>query len=658
MSPHDRKGWYVKPAGRATVPAVWFSVVCHTRKRGVPGYFRLTEHELESVSAAVVYRKRTGWTHPQTVRVSTGEALREWMRERSLPRRVNWVITPRVDETLTLTEWFHVSETEGIFWREPRQDRPGIAGDDPAGDAVVLDRFALSPTVGIVRYAHRGRSWQWVGERQYHLGGRFGGGTGGGAPRVHREFDARVVDGQEGEAGGSAVAIAGRVNALCDWWRANSRAGFGCTTAQLAWGILRSHVPPRVLTTHQNADVHALERAAAFGGRASVWYVGAVGDTPRPAPRHVARSGDITVRREPGPLWNLDVRAMYPALLRDNRFPTKLAATPQNVTPRALMELAESGGVVARVTIHTRRAEYPYRSSRGVVYPIGTFTTTLTGPELLTLREDGEILTCHEVATYHLTDAFGVAAGFLLTTPTVPGAAGGASGGSFAKLLRNSLAGKLAQRAGGWVRDPGRDSPRQWGERWEFNCQTGLKTRRRWVMGLCWRWEDDASGRGPHTACFAYLAAYGRVMMRRWRDRIGERAVVSQHTDGLWVLDGRSELVATLPSKDDAEPGQLSNRGSVDSARFWGPGHYWTSDGWTLAGFHEPGAGEWGKSVWDTQQPLPWNGKTRRAPRTVVTENRLSALTLDAPFGTVLPDGWILPRQIFPRKDGSEREAG
>lgn len=658
MSRADRKGWYVKPAGRATVPAVWFAVCVHTRQRGVPGYFHQTEHTMESASAAVVYRKRTGWTHPQTVRVSTGEALREWMREHSLAHRVNWVITPRVDETLALTEWLSYAEIQGVVWGERGPTGEGNPGTGDRMGRVSVERWTVSPTVGIVRYTDAGRTWHWVGAGQF--GGAIESGTsvplrdGGDAVELGRGGAVRLPERQ----GHSAAGLAAGATALCDWWRANSRAAFGSTVGQLAVGILRSHVPARTLCTHSDPDLHALERAAAFGGRASVWFVGAVGDTPGDRPRYRSRDGGLTERYEHGPLVNLDVRAMYPAIMRDHPLPTKLASRPQHCSPRALDQLIDRMGVIARVTIRTRRAEYPYRSSRGVVFPLGTFTTVLTGPELKTLRSDGDVLEVHECATYHLSSAFSAAADALLSTTTCRPTTADHASPSFQKLLRNSLAGKLAQRAGAWVRDAERDSPKKWGEVWQVNPSTGAKVRRKWVLGLCWRFEEDASGRGPHTAAFAYLTAIGRVQMRRYRDQLPERAVVSQDTDGLWVLSRHIGAFGPIPAKDDAEPGQLSNRGSVDSARFWSPKHYWTSDGWTLAGAHEPREEDWGKTYWASDSPLAWTGKTREAPRSVHSRSRICELVIDAPFGTVMPDGWILPRQLFPRKDGSEREAG
>lgn len=648
-----RKGHYVKPGTRATVPGVWFAVVCRTVQRGVRGYFNLTEHTMETAECAVIYRTRRGWTHPETVRVSTGEALREWMHAHSLARRVNWVITPRVDETLTLSEWFCYAEAKGIVWGQPRGTEEGVATHRPGSDPVHLERFIVSPTVGIVRHTDRGRLWQWVGVGQY--GGAVG--VGGGREGAPGQGDNGSGRGGVEARGESDAPDAGQLvrsaAGLCDWWRTHARAGFGLTVSGLAHGVMRSHLPPRTLLVHQCEDAHQLERSAAFGGRQSVWFVGAVGDCPYPAAPHVSHSGNVTPRHEPGPLVNLDYRAMYPSIIADNLLPTKLHNSPRPMTPRQLDQLIDDWGVVARVTIRTRRAEYPYRTERGVAFPLGTFTTTLTGPELATLRADGEVITCHSAATYHLSDALAAGARFLLQNRTAADSADGAGASGFAKLLANSLCGRLAMRAGGWVREESRDLAGRWGEAREVNAQTGKVVRRRWVCGLCWRWDEDKTGRGPHTAAFAYVTALGRVQMRRVRERIGDRGVVSQDTDGIWCLEHRIRALGPIPSKADARPGQLSNRGSVRSARFWSPQHYWTDDGWTLSGFHGGVAGAEGVKVWVMRQGLPWVGGVCQAPRSVITETRQSDLLIEAPFGTVQPDGWIIPRNIFPRKESS-----
>ena len=54
----------------------------------------------------------------------------------------------------------------------------------------------------------------------------------------------------------------------------------------------------------------------------------------------------------------------------------------------------------AAVRISTQRAEYPHRSATGVDYPVGRFTSYLSGVELLAALEDGVVESVHEFAAY------------------------------------------------------------------------------------------------------------------------------------------------------------------------------------------------------------------------------------------------------------------
>lgn len=650
MTRPKHTGYYVKSAIRPTTPGVWFCVYLHPKLSGVRGSKHLTRKSWGSASVGVIYKTRRGWTHPEVVRVSTPEAMREWMDQHHLPGRVNWVITPRVDETLTLSQWWSYAEAKGIVWGNVPEDRSGVSRPDTGHAPITLRRFAVSPDVGILSYVECGRRWQWVGFANY--GQAFSEAGAGDAAYHRRHCEPVGVSPSEPERRGveacrSALGVA---KELCDWWREHSRAGWQSTVGQLAVGILRSYAPKRSLLVHRDSEVHALERAAAFGGRASVWYIGSVGDGIGAPAVHVDRDGNRTVRREDGPVHHLDVRAQYPTLLRDKLFPTKLGPIPATCTPTVLDQLLDDYGIIARVTIRTRRAEYPYRTTRGVAYPVGVFTTTLTGPELITLRRDGEVLACHQIATYHLTSALSAPARFLLDNRRSADSTPSASKRGFAKLLANSIAGKLAQRAGAWVREPDRDTPHEWGERYVLSPDGEVRTRYRWRMGLCERWDDDKTGRGPHTACFAYLAAYGRVQMREFRDRCVDWGVVSQDTDGIWVLDSSIAALGSLPSKDDGEPGQLCRVASVRNARWFDARHYYTDGEWTLAGFGQPSPPDAKLKIWDSRQSLPWNSKTRVAPDECFVEQRESDLCIDAPYGNVSRDGWVTPRLILPPK--------
>lgn len=392
-----------------------------------------------------------------------------------------------------------------------------------------------------------------------------------------------------------------------------------------------------------------MERSGAFGGRASCWYVGNIGSGFGLPNTHTDREGNVTDRTAAGPLVHVDVRSMYPHLLATRVFPTKRIGTRYDVDPRELFQLCESVGVIARVTIKTDWPELPLRIGQRVAYPIGQFVTTLTGPELLALQGRGEVLKCHTLTTYKTGRPFAGVADYLLSLRCQARDAGDATGERFAKLLANSLGGKLAQRAGGWVRDPKKDQARRWGEMHVLDADSGVVERWRFIVGVGWRWDDDKTGKGPHTSAFNYLTAYGRLLMADIRARLPVRSVVSQDTDGLWLTLRDPATATALSPMMGTEPGQLVVKGRGVNGRWYGPRHYCVDGNWVLSGFHRPEVKEDGRTVWEEHTTTLWESAARSAPSCTWHTWRKRVLKLDLSGERVQPDGWTLPMNRIPR---------
>jgi hypothetical protein len=433
------------------------------------------------------------------------------------------------------------------------------------------------------------------------------------------------------------------------WWKVNARSCWSHTAGALSVGLLKSYVKRGDICTHRDPDAHGLELDASHGGRASLWYVGAVGEGSPILLPSVGEDGSAKPIREEGPVTLVDVNSAYVALFRDERFPVRLISYREDVPPEEPQRLADDLGVIARVTIQTRAPEYPLRQGERMLWPIGQFTTTLTGPELLALREDGKVIRCHAIATYTLGRPFASVAGALLKARRDAVAASNAGWESFAKLLGNSLSGKLAQRPGKWRRDKDRDSPGEWGEFWRMSDASGEVHRLRYVMGCAWEWLDDDTFGGPFTASYCYVTAYVRMMMRRWRSACPPKSVVSQDTDGLWVLPSGLAALENASELPPDRPGALRVKQSAIAAQWLSPRHYYADGLWTLAGFSNPKVSADGRHVVDEVAAPLWGSLPRSAPRETASITRTCRLKLADVAGVVQPDGWVIPHYIAPR---------
>ena len=334
---------------------------------------------------------------------------------------------------------------------------------------------------------------------------------------------------------------------------------------------------------------------------------------------------------------------MYPYLLRECLFPVRHYSYRDRCAAREPQDVAEDFGVIAHVTIRTRVPEYPLRTSKGVIYPTGTFQTTLTGPELLQLRKDGAVMKCHRLTIYDLGRPFQAAAAELIRMRESARANGDLAWEWFTKLVSNALAGKLAQKRGEWVERRDVVPETQWGE-WTIGTNDGVVRRRyRTIAGLTWEYLADKLGGGPARFAFCYLTALGRLHLRKIRSLCPPNSVVSQDTDGLWVTqEGLNALIASN-ALGGSSAGCLRVASQVSAARFFGPRHYWTDAGWTLAGFSAPTVMSNGLEVVDHKRlnPLCWSPD--EPPLATFTRQRRVKLDVKRTGQVVDADGWAHP---------------
>lgn len=339
---------------------------------------------------------------------------------------------------------------------------------------------------------------------------------------------------------------------------------------------------------------------------------------------------------------------MYPSLLRDRLFPVRLGPVYYGIRPDAVVGLCDSCGVIARVRIRTERGEYPYRTRTGTVYPVGTFTTVLAGPDIQDVARHGSILKVYDCATYTLGNPFREALDTLLATRAEAVREGNKDAEALSKLVSNSLAGRMAKREGGWVRRTKLDGLQQWGERFQLDVDDDTLGRVRFIAGSAWEWKEEKLPKGPHTAVFAYLTAYGRQHMAAIRDSLPARSAVAQDTDGLYLLPAGIRALLYSDIARNSGPGTLRGTGSVDSGEWFGPRHYRWGAKWVLAGMPYDSVDAEKRTVTYSTRTSLFDARCDSAPCAVYRVRRTVAIPSDLERGRVQPDGWILPPRIVP----------
>lgn len=659
---NNRGHRYVKPAHRTGGPVqVIVAVPTVTTFAGhKAGRTRMVRGD----ACHVAYTRRRGpnWSTPELADGLTAPELWDFVDGRLYDRSRLWIVAPSAGDLLTLMGFWDRCE-DGRYQVVQDADARGERTDKRTGKLkpwfgrLVLrgrpdivsarkDRCGLT-AVSLSNYtsADLGQLAEWVGVP-----------TGGPDSYLYRvglshfsSIDARNI-------------VLKTFQRLVSEWVVGDCGPWRETVGQLVISLWRKRFYHTKVCRHEDSDAAAIETAGLHGGRASVWYFGDVGRGSSVV--RGLNKGDASQWSEcrNGRVHHLDVSSMYPALLRDEFYPTRLLSVRTGLSVENLIALCEHRGVIATVKARVRRPEYPYHSpvrvayrwpdggrpikkrshetTGRVVYPVGDCTLTLAGPELLKLASEDGIVSVGRANVYDVGRPFRELCDYLLGRRADARLMNDRFIEGWCKELNNSFAGKFAQRGVSWNPvDVGGIGPR-WGE-WKLaDLDTGRVRWFRSLAGLTTEREVGQPGAKLLAGVFGYLTAYGRVLMRTIRERMPERSCLSQDTDGLWCTDDGLTSLSAIIGSGQPVPGTLRLVGSYDHVRFWTPKHYVYDGTWVLSGFSDGFKIMEGNIICSTTVTNPIRGVPSLPPSVIAETTSRVSLRSIGPSDFVGPDGW------------------
>lgn len=218
------------------------------------------------------------------------------------------------------------------------------------------------------------------------------------------------------------------VTQLMRWLKLNDLGKFRSTSPSQAMGSYRHRFMRfKIYPTTEQQHV-CIERDSYLGGRLELFKRGRIDEKT----------------------YELDVRSLYPYVMRDNYFPVKSMTTnigdqSLNISPKQI-----TGDMIAKVTLKTNQGDYPYKCKIGTIYPVGEFQTTLCGPELMDAKEKGFVKQVHEYIIYKTKPIFKEFVDFFWEERLKNIQEGNEASADFCKLLMNSLYGKFGQLSKEW----------------------------------------------------------------------------------------------------------------------------------------------------------------------------------------------------------------
>lgn len=669
-------GRWIKPAGRTTYPRAVASVVVTRAYSRKPGQSSCRVARWAGATVAWSYLRKNGWSAVASTTVGTGDELHDLLERLAPARGRLWVVSPTAGSCLTLSGWLLRIETRGAVYaqrataaptRQPSKKAASISKNTPPSSSLstvdppkvtaqtyIIRSMVMSGKPDYVHYSVGGKTLTWVSTPQYFPVTEDAAADLIGVPRGPEPGDATGATAPGADAGRRAAVWLGMFQRLSDWWKEVDGGPFGPTPGALAMSYVRKRIRKKTLLSHTVDGATQLEERAIFGGRASTWFYGRVIDPANPDWSDLltppgAKPGDIM-----GPVEHWDISGMYPHILMNERFPCQLLKVWEQPSVELLGSMLKSWAVLADVRLRSDRPEYPHRKGDRVIYPTGEYSTTLCGPELIRALAAGEVVACHRACTYIVGNPFREAAGELLKLRQQYTKPGHKVWEMFVKLVSNNIGGKFAQRRFEWQRRPFVLAPRKW-HTWTYDdMRTGKTCQYRARAGLVDERVPHEAGGRPLAAVFAYITAYGRDLMYAIRSGIPADHVVSQDTDGLWTRPLGEQVVTAIRRKLSDRGYSIRRTTAVPSGRWYGPRHYWTPDGWVLAGLSDPSPGESATEFGRRYSVNPACGSCSVAPLHVFEYHEDAILSEVHPDGRVLPSGWVSPYVIRPPLDLEE----
>ncbi|MHB1853466.1 MAG: hypothetical protein ACYCSJ_01380 [Acidimicrobiales bacterium] len=305
--------------------------------------------------------------------------------------------------------------------------------------------------------------------------------------------------------------LAAAVLELLGWWDEQHLGHFSVTGAGCGFSTIRSHLRPYTVMADPTPEVRRFERGAIFGGRRDLTTWGPC-DT--------------------GPWVLLDFENAYPTMAGHLALPTIPRGWAEDVAAPVLADPPPNVGYMADVTVRTAQPRYPARVGPDVVFPVGTFTTTLAGPELTLAARRGDLLEVRRARAWHTAPVLTAWSQWILSVLHDPEAGAPGVARKAAKGWSRSGLGKFAGRtsesadrgpawAEGWTAVRGWDT-----ERAAPALLLELAGRRMWMVR-----NQETMTAVP--AVFAWIESAVRHRLRAVLEELGEDTWVQSDTDGL-----------------------------------------------------------------------------------------------------------------------------
>ncbi len=408
---------------------------------------------------------------------------------------------------------------------------------------------------------------------------------------------------------------------LIEWVKENDYGNFKFTAASQAMAAFRHKFYEKAIVLDRPEPVIKLERAGYFGARLEMLYEG----------------------EYDAPVWELDVQAMFPAIMQKENVPRELVSswldggyfTPPPNGP-GVFSLAET-------LVETSTATYPLRTANATIYPHGRYWTVLCGRELQAAFRRGHVCAIGRWAQYRTANLFREFVQHFWDKRQAAKRSGDGLEDQLCKTIMASLYGKFGQLSPQWEAFAANTEGPRWGQIANIDGPTGKRTRIRYVGHYIEKQVEPREHKMAFPAISAWITSAARQYMRRLVKTAGARNTLYVVYDALFVNQAGFVNLLNAGEIKHNQIGKLATKHYGETACFSGYNNYTIGDRRVLAGCKNPDESIVGDSFTQTQfQGIREITSSRPLPG-VLTEELVIALPKRKRRWTVQPDNFTIP---------------
>lgn len=305
--------------------------------------------------------------------------------------------------------------------------------------------------------------------------------------------------------------LAWSVLTLMDWWDGSDLGKFSISGAACGWNTYRHTIGKRDVVIDPDSSAVDFEHQAVYGGRRDVFRCGQL---PR------GRYGEI------------DFAGAYPTIASTQPLPARRMGRLTQQIATAIIKGQCPYGMVAECVISTDVPRYPLRQYDRVFYPVGRFTTTLAGPEIIEASRNGDLESVGAGYFYAMSYHMRPWARWVLSLQDQPEDKVPGPARIWAKGASRSVCGKWAQR--GWSTEPFQGPPT---DDWSYEeAWIAGSEARASICGLAGKWYlsiADQESEHEFPAVLAYIESHCRLRLNRVIELAPAGSVIQCDTDGV-----------------------------------------------------------------------------------------------------------------------------